>query len=371
MKITILTLLFCALGLVWAPKKGAVKSFGYQHKMLVEKPEYFALEWQEGWVLNRRPIPFFIEVGTLGNQHVDILVDQQRRPVLYTADICTPVCADGECRLMYLTLYWNLLGDYAGYDKVEGQALTKHDHKKFLDRDYEKLHRLLLDGRSVLKRKKIDDLVSKPKEPLQDGVDAIAGATIAEVKESVVEGALYSCYTAWHIAHGTIKGELRDYTIGNFDGEMKRYMLQGSAPDYQMFALKSLSEAEFVDYKDRIAEIFKAGIPLVRSYIVQNLPKMFWESDSMQRPFWESFATVDINSRSLLLNHVQEAPVEVLVLLGGHLEVMTKNQLKLYLSAIENIALANPEINEQLSRFAESVNHTYAYVVAEFLEEWK
>ena len=70
-----------------------------------------------------------------------------------------------------------------------------------------------------------------------------------------------------------------------------------------------------------------------------------------------------------MLNHIQEAPANVLVSLVSNLELMTKNQLKLYLEAIENIVLTNPDINAQLLRFAESGNHTYGYIVAEFLED--
>ncbi|RAJ07469.1 hypothetical protein [Arenibacter echinorum] len=369
MKIIIAVILFSGLGLVWIQKTDVIPTSVSQNKTLSNKPEFFVMEWREGMVLENKPTPFFIEVETMGNQNVDILVTAHDRPVLYTADICTPVCADGECRLMYITIYWNLLGAYAGYDKVEGQTLTKHDHVEFLKQDYEKLHHLLIDDNSILKRKKIDELVLKPKESELDGVDAIAGATIAEVKESVVDGALYSCYVAWNIAHGPIKAELQEYTTSNFDNKLKGYMLMSSEVDYQMYALNSLSESEYFDYKDRIVQIFKSGIPLVRTYIVQNLPKLFWESESLQRPFWESFAEVDINNRSLLLNHIQEAPIEVLLLLASNLELMTKNQLKLYLSAIENIAMTNPDINAQLLRFAESGKHTYAYIVAEFLEE--
>ncbi|MCK0146950.1 hypothetical protein MWU78_14935 [Arenibacter sp. F26102] len=371
MKIIIATLLFCGLGLVWTQKTDVTLNGVSQHKTLSKKPEFFALEWQEGLVLKNKPTPYFIEVETLGNQNVDILVTAQNRPVLYTVDICTPVCADGECRLMYLTLYWNLLGAYAGYDKVEGQTLTKHDHEEFLEQDYEKLHHLLMDDNSILKRKKIDELVEKPEDSELDGADAKAGATITEVKESVVDGALYSCYVAWNIAHGTIKGELQDYTTSNFDKEMKGYMLMSNEQDYQMYALKSLNDEEYIDYEDRIVQIFNKGIPLVRTYIVQNLPKLFWETEDLQMPFWESFAAVDINNRSLLLNHIQQAPVEVLVLLGGNLELMTKNQLKAYLAAIEKNEMANPQINAQLLRFTNSGNHTYAYIVAEFLEEFE
>lgn len=369
MKTTIGIIFFCGLGFLWTPKMMLAKLNGYQQRTVVKKPDFYAMEWQEGIVLNRKPTSFFIEVETLGNQNVDMLVTDRQRPVLYMADICTPVCADGECRLMYLSLYWNLLGSYVGFDKVEGQALTKHDHVEFVKEDYEKLHQLLLDDNSILKRRKIDELVSKPKGPQTDGVDAIAGATIEEVKESVVDGALYSCYVAWNIAHGPIKAELQEYTNTMFDKELMHYMLMSREVDYQMYALNSLSEAEYMEYRDRIAQIFKESIPLVRTYIVQNLPKLFWETDSLQIPFWSSFAEVDINNRSLLLNHIRKAPIEVLVVLGGNLELMTKNQLRLYLSAVESIIKTNPEINAQLLRFSESSNHTYAYIVAEFLEE--
>lgn len=369
MKILVLTILIWGLGLLSTQKLIRNYSTDEQKKALTKKPEYYAMEWQDGIVLYNKPTSFFIEVETMGNQNVDLLVTDLQRPVLYTTDICTPVCADGECRLMYLTLYWNLLGSYVGYDKVEGQSLTKHDHVEFVDQDYEKLHQLLLDDNSILKRRKIDELVLKPKESELDGVDAIAGATIVEVKESVVDGALYSCYVAWNIAHGPIKEELQEYTAALFDKELKRYMLMSNEQDYQMYALNSLSESEFMEYKDRIAQIFGESIPLVRTYIVQNLPKLFWQTEDLQIPFWDSFAEVDINTRSLLLNHIHEAPVNVLVSLAGNLELMTKNQLKLYLEAIEKKVLTNPDINAQLLRFAESGNHTYGYIVTEFLED--
>lgn len=369
MKIILTTLLFCGLGLLWTQNNELMQASGTQHKTLSKKPEFFTLEWQEGMVLHNEPTPFFIEVETMGNQNVDMLVNPQQRPMLYSANICTPVCADGECRLMYLTLYWNLLGAYAGYDKVEGQTLTKHDHEEFMEQDYEKLHHLLMDDNSILKRKKIDELVEKPVESGLNDEDAKSGATIAEVKESVVDGALYSCYVAWNLAHGTIKGELQDYTTSNFDKEMKRFMLMSNEQDYQMYALKSLNDEEYIIYKDRIVQIFKEGIPILRTYIVQNLPKLFWETDSLQIPFWESFAKVDINNRSLLLNHIQQAPVEVLVLLSGNLELMTKNQLKLYLTASEKVVRKNAQIKDQLLQFSNSGKHIYAYIVSEFLEE--
>ena len=86
---------------------------------------------------------------------------------------------------MHIRLYWTLLGEYAGFDRYVDLPLTKHDHDEFKEEDYQKLHSLLKDPNSVLRRRTIDELVEKPKQRTVNGVDALSGATIAEVKESV------------------------------------------------------------------------------------------------------------------------------------------------------------------------------------------
>ena len=368
-KIKIVILLIVGLGFGWTEIGILPREVNNQDPTLNKKPDYFAMEWEEGTLLTKKQTPFFIEVETMGNQSISLLMDENNRPRLYTSNITTPVCADGECRLMYLTLYWNLLGGYVGFDKVEGQALTKHDHEEFTDLDYAKLHQLLLDDNSILKRKKIDELVEKPATSETDSADATSGATIAEVKESVVYGALYSCFVAWNIAHGEIKRQLLDNTAGLFNLEMKHYMLHSNDVDYQMYALKSFEEGDFIAFKERIVEMFRESIPLIRTYIVQNLPEQFWRSDSLQIPFWESFDAIDINNRSLLLNHLETAPKEVLLSLSVNMGLMTKNQLKTYLMGVEDLVQYNSLLAKELDSFAHSKSNTYGYIVEEFLED--
>ena len=52
MKILMSTLLFCSLGLVWIQKMEVIITGEHQHKTVEEKPDFFAMEWQEGIVLN-------------------------------------------------------------------------------------------------------------------------------------------------------------------------------------------------------------------------------------------------------------------------------------------------------------------------------
>lgn len=335
-----------------------------------QKPEFYVLEWKQGELLTEKETPLFIEVDSMGRQEITMLVDKKSDPVLYSSNIETPVCADGECRLMHIKLYWTLLGDYAGFDRYPGLPLTKHDHDEFLKEDYLKLHFLLSDKLSILERRTIDELVVEPEQPELEGADALSGATIAEVKESVVAGALYSCYVAWHLVHGAIQEDIKKLTLAMVNDEMVLDMLNSSSVDYQMFALNRMGEDNYVEYYGRIAEIFGSGIPMVRTFIVKSLPDIFWDTEELQGPFWKQFANVDINSRSLLLEHLNATSDKTLEDVSFHLGVMTKNQLKVYLEYIADYGQLNSSIRKNLQAFSKSNSEKYAYLVTQFLEDY-
>ena len=202
-----------------------------------------------------------------------------------------------------------------------------------------------------------------------EGVDAVAGATIKEVKESVVGGALYSCYTAWHLVHGPIKDAIQKRTLSSLDDDMVLRMLGSNNKDYLMFALNRLTENQYEVNYLRIAEIFESGIPLVRTFIVKNLPDSFWNSQELQKPFWKSFPKVDINSRSLLLEHLNTASQRILEDISSQLGTMTKNQLKAYLDHLGGQEQLSSSIKKNLRFFAKSSTEKYDYLVKEFLSD--
>jgi len=350
---------------------GDIGELGGFQKGINQKPEFYILNWQPGMQLAEKTTALSIEVDSMGLQPLKALVDVNGRTVLYTSDISTPVCADGDCRSMEIRLYWTLLGEYAGFDRYRNAPLTKHDHDEFLSADYLKLHQLLMDDNSILKRRKIDELVDKPKQPEMEGVDAVAGATIKEVKESVVGGALYSCYSAWHLVHGPVKEQIKKRTLESLDNEKLFTMLQSNNSDYQLFVLKKLSESQYESNYVRIAEVFEIGIPLVRTFVIKNLPESFWDSEQLQKPFWESFSKVDINSRSLLLDHLENSPESVMKNLSGQLKGMTKNQLKIYLEYLASSEKINPQIKANLENFSSSDTEINAYLVTYFLEDYE
>ncbi len=335
--------------------------------ILEKQPEFYILEWKPGTSLKKQKTQLYIKVDSIGKQKIDVLEDKNGQPVLFSSHISTPVCADGECKLMHIKLYWTLLGEYAGFDRYPDLPLTKHDHDEFTTLDYLKLHHLLMDDNSILKRRTIDRLVEKPKLREVNGVDAISGATIAEVKESVVSGALYSCYVAWHLVHGEIRRRIKEYTVEKLNEGIIVDMLRSNNPDYQLFALENLNPSKYEEHYTRVAEIFRTSIPLIRGFVVKNLPKQFWSTNTYSKPFWDTFPIIDIGSRSLLLDQLKYASPSILDYLSMNLKVMTKNQLKVFLEVISGSRLSSV-LRQNLESFANS-DETYSYLVIQFLEE--
>lgn len=338
-------------------------------RVLKKPPAYFNLEWKKKSKLKIKPTSIQINSDSLDSHLIYVLLNKKQDPVLYYSNILTPVCADGDCKLMQIKLYWTLLGDYAGFDVYDKEPLTKHDHDTFLHEDYLKLHALLLDSKSILKKRKIDELVEKPSGLELPGIDAVSGATVAEVKETVVSGALYSCYVAWHLVHGNVNQELKKNTIVHLNENVLMDMLYSDNKNYQLFALNKIDNQQINLYYDRIVELFKTSIPLVRISIINNCFAIISKNKNLQIPFWENFSEIDINSQTHLLEYLNSTNIDTFDLLSNDLAIMTKNQLKYFLRQVERQKSMSTKLNQNLQKFSKLKQEPYSYVVEEFLEE--
>lgn len=338
-------------------------------KIMDKAPEFYVLEWKKGTRLTLQRTDLFIELDSIGKQEIIALLNKANEPVLYTSNVVTPVCADGECKLMNIKLYWTLLGEYAGFDRYSEFPLTKHDHNEFTLDDYKKLHELLIDDKSILGKRSIDSLVEKPMMRNVNGTDAISGATIAQVKESVVSGALYSCYAAWYLVHGKIRQKLKSNTLSVLNENILIDMLYSRNPEYQIFVLDKIEQAKYVEHYEQIAQVFKTSIPLVRSIIAKSFMTTFQETPDLQKPFWEAFDTIDVGSRSSLMLHLDKAPLYAIEILSNKLGIMSKNQLKIFLNQLAKSGEIGPKVQSKLEAFANDEHKSNAYLVKNYLEE--
>ncbi len=309
---------------------------------------------------------------------IELLYDETGSPLLFFSDILTPVCIDNICKPMAVNVYWNLVGAYAGYGIYPEDPLTKFDHDLFEEADYAKLHELLLNPHSILERRKLSDLFDPEARPPDaervtykgQEVDAVSGATKKEIKESVVEGALYSCFTLWHLVHGDGVGKMSDYLEGIYSPELADYFLRSGYADYQMYAIKRLAEDDWERYLDRILFLFGEASPLTRRYILKKLPDKLWREDEVTQGLYGAFSSLDNNSKTLLVEQLALADPAAAGLLAPAATSMTRNQLRAYLAFLQgHPRQANvPSVREDLAKAAAEEDYAYGYLITAFLE---
>jgi hypothetical protein len=185
---------------------------------------------------------------------VNLAYDSAGLPDYYQCWVESPVCDDGLCKLIALDMYWDLLGNYRRFDVPDGRPLTKWDHLEFTGEDYRKLHDILGDKRSLLGSvSNIDDLFEKDTKKVSETVDAVTGATKETVKKAVVDGAVYSSYTMWHIVHGEISNKIAASIPSMVNEDLLQKFLQSEHYPYQYYALDYLVRHDQVnDYLEEL-----------------------------------------------------------------------------------------------------------------------
>ena len=184
---------------------------------------------------------------------LSLLSDEQGLPQLFFTDITLAVCLDNVCEPVRIELYWDLVGNYAGYGVVPSHPLLKYDHQPFEPADYAKLHQILSDRDSILGRRPLASFLDagaarNTAYQTKDGqpVDAVSGATAKEIAGSIVPGALYSCYWIWKTVHGNLRDQMAGHLRSIFTPTLASSFLSSDLPDYQAYALKE-GGAAFVE----------------------------------------------------------------------------------------------------------------------------
>ncbi|MEC3878414.1 hypothetical protein [Parapedobacter sp. 10938] len=176
---------------------------------------------------------------------VQLQKDEIGNPAMYHAYVFTPVCEDDLCKPVYIHLYWDLLGNYLRYEVPLDQPLTKMDHVVFTPGDYDKLHSVLQDSESLLKDYQIEELVESTTNARPGGdVDGITGATAKSLQAVVIPGALYTCYTLWHIVHGRVQDTIASVMDSLVSPALLSFFLRSGNYRYQHYALDRLMDGQ-------------------------------------------------------------------------------------------------------------------------------
>lgn len=302
---------------------------------------------------------------------VQLIFGQDSLPQQYVSRVSTPVCNDGLCQTLDLKIYWSLIGNYLNYDTVSGWPLTKFDHLPFTGDDYVKLHQILADQNSVLERKTLDALFDRDSVRQSNTVDAVTGATAQAIKHAIVEGALYSSYTLWHVVNGEIKTKIQGHTKAIYSPELAEELLSSEDYQEQLFALKQFKDDDFEIYFDVVLNLIVASNPLLEMYILKMVPDAMWQEQTFQKHLIRTFPDLTSNGRGILFNNLSgldAIDVSNLVFLSDHIDKMSINQLKMFFKLLaKHQGEDNEIIQDRLRAVANSMNDK-AYYINEFLK---
>ena len=219
-------------------------------------------------------------------------------PDHYRSNVFTPVCEGTKCYAIEVLLYWDLAGRFLKLDTLTGKGLTKLDHRPFKPGDYHKLQLLLSDPSSQLALYDSKELVSKQR---RSDIDGLTGATLEEIRSAVVEGAVYSCHTLWHIAHGAVRDSMQSATRSINSAELFRKFVSLQDDEMNLFLVRSMSSGMILECFPEILSSVRQGKGYYGKQVFESLPGEILAYESKQRLVARLYPGLDYFSRIALL----------------------------------------------------------------------
>lgn len=274
---------------------------------------------------------------TIPNKKIKIYFDVEGDPIKYSRNIITGVCIDGECRLVTINLFWNVTGRYLGFELPNGEFLSKTEHDPFSTFEYDRLHEILSEDNSPLSSYSMEELVPEI-DTSSNAVDATTSATIDAVLEHIVEGAVYTTYTLWHIVYGPTQNEVEKLSIQKLDANLVLKILNSNNMKDQIWALNKMSaEIEITpDLQNKLMELI-SGMDVYLAERALNALKPEAIDDEIQKELAKIFTTSGFLQKRLILQKYKESKelnTEVVAILTNEVlnlnGTLTKNVLELF-----------------------------------------
>ncbi len=318
-------------------------------------------------------IPHAIDIqDTIPNDTIFEFTDKNNQQLYYSRKISTGVCIDGECRLVSIVLYWTVTGRYLGFKLPPGEFLSRTKHKPFHPQDYDRLHVLLSDPLSPLSQYSIEELVPHT-DSTQTGVDAVSTATIAAVLDYIVEGAVYTTYTLWHIVYGPTKRKIEKLTAQQLTPELTMKLLNSKNIDDQVWAMEHMHD-KFAINKE-ICNILMANISGNDLYLAERslnaLSPEILKNDSIQKQLGILFSTGGFLKQRLILERLKDAPSLSPALLHQLLAQLEKANgviVKLTTELFSSKKIEDKTVTEHVLQLLNNDNRYISYQACKYLE---
>ncbi len=293
-------------------------------------------------------------------------------PVMFSRKIVTGVCIKGECRPVVLDLFWDCTGRYLGFRLPDGEFLSKTEHVKFSNDEYDRLHGILGNRQSALATYTYIDLVTET-DTTKNGVDAVTSATMKALLDYIVEGAVYTTYTLWQIVYGQTKREVENITVEKLTSKSTFEILNSEIPEDKIWILNHFPPSmNFTPaLLDKLMEYISGKDAYLAERALNALPSAQL-SDSIQQQLSEIFETTgQIQKRYILqkLNEVQFLDKVAAIHISAEL---SKLNTSLVLQVLELLSVKNiddVQVSDNVAALLEHSNRYISELAFHFLEK--
>lgn len=305
---------------------------------------------------------------------VNLAVAKDGLPLYFFRNVFTPVCYTEVCKPVRIDLYWDLLGNYLGFQVPSHQPLTKTDHKEFETNDYEQLHKILLNTQSILQHFNIYELVDRRTYDLSDSVDAITGATPKTIKNEVIGGAVYTCFTLWHIANGPVKQALNDITGTHWNKALLRAFLSSTNHHYQYRAIDEVvnTKETLNNFHAQVLDIITGPNIFTARYALDKLPtELFDTSDTLQLWLWSVYKQGNYTMQSAVLEKLKKIKLsgEFALSLAAELRNANEAQFLKIVTLLTNCQTLSEDAVFELAGLLDSLEPQRSSLIYEALRE--
>ncbi|NOR74597.1 MAG: hypothetical protein GQ525_05515 [Draconibacterium sp.] len=307
---------------------------------------------------------------TIPNKIILIHINGNDIPVKYSRKIVVGVCIDDECRLVNIELFWNITGRYLGFELPEGEFLSKTEHSPFQPYDYDLLHKLLGDPLSALAHYSIDELVPASDSTKID-IDAVSSATISAVLDYIVEGAVYTTYTLWHIVYGSSKREIEKLTIGKLNSELILKILDSNNLDDKIWVLNHIPNSVKItpELQNKFMEMI-SGKDIYLAERSLNALKPEFLTDDIQIKLLNAFNETGLLLKRMIIQKLKQAPllnIEVTTTLSSQLITMNGTLVKSTLELFKLHKINSEKVLEQIAELLKNDNRYIAKQAFDYL----
>ncbi|MCW3785330.1 hypothetical protein [Plebeiibacterium sediminum] len=199
-----------------------------------------------------------------------------------------------------IRIFWDIWGNFIKVGIPDGSDLTKIDNSKFCDKDYERLHQLLINPHAGIQFYKLDEYTPAESENQYYAVDAISGATVVDASYDCIRGAVKTCYDLYKLVNGNITSFIKSNT--------QKLMLQNNMDENLIKLTSFIIKEEKVtsSHFNLITSEFKMNNPIAYLSSTIELARLSNYSDKSFNYWLETYFSISTDSieKTIIYNYL-------------------------------------------------------------------